>query len=249
MLMYNTVCYLQNHKTGSTFVDAFLLEHCKEPLRPYHKHSVVITHEPKVFYFTNVREPVALYRSLYAYGVDGRGEVYERLCAHGRADLYAATPDGFTRWLTFILAPQNAPYLHPAYTPALASMLGFMSWRFLRLACLHFQKNALSISSGAQLATLIRTTYFMSTVLRQETLRADLAALVTHQLKHAIRDVPAALAWITHTANVNTSSASERPTSDFDTAATRELIAAREVFLYETFYNTPSNETVTTTEP
>jgi hypothetical protein len=249
MLLYQSICYLQNHKTGSTFVDEFLLKHCKEPLRHHQKHAVVITREPQVWYFTNVREPVALYRSLYAYGVDGRGEVYERLCARGRADLYAATPDGFTRWLTFILAPQNAPYLHPAYTSALASMLGFMSWRFLRLACLHFQKNALSITNGAQLATLIRNTYFINTVLRQETLRGDLTALVTNQLKHAIRDVPAALEWITRAANVNTSSASERPASDFDTAATRELIAAREVFLYKNFYKTPFNETITINEP
>ena len=40
MLEYPTFCYLQNQKTGCTFVEQFLRVHSKEPLLSFDKHAV-----------------------------------------------------------------------------------------------------------------------------------------------------------------------------------------------------------------
>ncbi len=75
MMAYPSFIYLQNQKTGCTFVETFLRKFCSEPLLAHAKHAA-LHRSPGKFCFTNVREPLALYRSLFTYGLDGKGSVF-----------------------------------------------------------------------------------------------------------------------------------------------------------------------------
>ena len=88
MIEFDTYCYLQNHKTGCTFVETFLRRFSAEPVRQYHKHAALAARLKGKFTFVNVRNPVDVYLSLYHYGLDGKGELFERLKAAGQAGLY-----------------------------------------------------------------------------------------------------------------------------------------------------------------
>lgn len=236
MLEYTTFCYLQNQKTGCTFVETFLRQFSSEPLAGFKKHAIVTQYDRSKFYFVNVREPSSLYRSLFAYGLDGKGTLYGRLKAQGLERLYAGGPAGFPDWLRFVLDPKNAAALSAGYTPALAKLTGFMSWRFLRLACLGFQQAAPGFTTRKELNDYVRTHVIVHAVLKQESLRKDLADLVKGPLATRIKDVPAALAWLEEAPKINTSeSLTERDEVALDDEV-RTLLLSRERALYRQFY-------------
>jgi len=236
MLEYQTFCYLQNQKTGCTFVESFLREFSSEKLVSYNKHAPVPRRDPAKFYFVNVREPGTLYRSLFAYGLDGRGTVYQRLKALGHQRLYAGGPEGFAEWLRFVFDPANAAALDKAYTPGLAQVVGFMSWRFLRLACAGFEGAAPAFTSRKELNEFMRTRFFMNAVLKQESLREDLGRLVQGPLAARMSNQQAALAWLEASPKINTSvSITDSDEVPIDNA-TREQLLGKERVLYRSFY-------------
>lgn len=236
MLDYGTFCYLQNQKTGCTFVETFLRRWCAEPLLSYHKHAPAGARVAGKFYFTNVREPLALYRSLYAYGLDGKGTVFLRLQRLGHGQLYQPQGGGFAAWLDFVLQPVNAPLLSDAYTPALARGLGFMSWRFLRLACAGFEQAAPTFATQDDLSRYVRQHYLLGAVLKQESLLDDLCALVQGRLAASFADPAAAVAWLAQAPRVNTSSSAVDATADSLDGALRQKLMHRENSLYRNFY-------------
>ena len=236
MIEFKTFCYLQNQKTGCTFVESFLREHSSEPVVAYEKHVPVSKRKPGMFYFINVREPIALYRSLYAYGLDGRGTVFVRLKALGHESLYAKGKEGFPDWLSVILNPKNAKALSGMYTPEVAQVCGFMTWRFLRLAAFGFEKAAPGFGTRKELNDFVREKFFMNAVLKQESLREDLAQLVRGPLASRVKDANQALAWIGETPPIN-ASASMSGSDDVpvDEALMRRVFA-KERRLYNNFY-------------
>ncbi len=236
MLEFNSLCYLQNHKTGSTFVESFLRQFCKEPLLSYQKHAVVTQRVKGRFYFTNVREPLALYRSLFSYGLDGKGTVFLRLQRLEQGHLYESGPEGFGAWLAFVLAPRNAPLLSSLYTPRIAKSIGFMTWRFLRLACFGFERAAPDLADAAALMDYVQKHYFMKTILKQENLTEDLRALVRGPLAHCISDLDAALEWLAQSPKVNASVAIVDATSAPLDPALIERLVRKEGLLYRNFY-------------
>lgn len=239
MLNYGRLCYLQNQKTGGTFVELFLRKFCKLPLLNYKKHASPAERRPNVFYFTNVREPLALYRSLYAYGLDGKGTVFVRLKALGLSGLYAPGPAGFEPWLDFILRPANGPVLANAYTPAVARWIGFMSWRFMRLACHDFEVAAAGFTSTEDALAHIQKNYLLGQVLRQENLRAELTQLAQWPegpLAASLHDLPTALRWLAEAAPVNVSAAATALQAMPLGEALRTRVLQREKFLYNNFY-------------
>ena len=112
MLDFETICYLENPKTGSTYVVEFLRTFCADRLLRFHKHAMVPVAKDK-FYFLNVREPLDLYQSLYSFGLDGRGGVYTRLARAGHGGLYEHGPAGFEPWMEFVLDDAHSPLLDP----------------------------------------------------------------------------------------------------------------------------------------
>lgn len=218
MLEFDTVCYLENQKTGSTYVERFLRAHMAEPIRQQRQHKPVLDRRAGVFYFTNVREPLDLYLSLFNYGLDGYGRVRMRMMRMGLLDYFDDGIAGFDRWLRFALSPEFGGVV-PAYGPH-AAKFGLATHRFQRLSRFEF-----SLEEDA-----------LDAVLRAETLGADLAALVDGPLGARLRDPAAARAWLARDEVVNTSSRQDRGAEVAVSAAALRQLLDRDAYLYDRFY-------------
>lgn len=233
MLDFESFCYLQNQKTGSTFVEKFLRKFSNQPFRRFEKHAAVnfAEYNSAKFYFINVREPLDLYWSLFNYGLDGNGEVCARLSDSGYGHLYRRGAAGFNEWLSFIQKPEHSRILHPRFTEAVARQFGFMTWRFLRLASCGFEDMAPFLSEADRAKAAERL--IVNKVLRTETLKDDLCELVSGDLSPYIGELEPAVRWIREAQHINASSVrSKDEIQPFATA----MIKSREAYLYEKFY-------------
>lgn len=236
MIEFDSLCYLQNHKTGCTFVEAFLRKFCKEPIRHYAKHAAWQRRDEGKFYFVNVREPLDAYLSLFNYGLDRRGEIYARLSVNGFSSLYAAGIAGFPRWLDFVLDARHAALVYPAESMALAPMVGLQSLRFLRLASPGFEGAARRLTSRRSIEQYLEQYGTVDAVIRNEVLADDLSALVQGPLAKAIEPMRDALAWIRNAPRVNASNRRDGDAPLQLDAALRARLDQREWYLYEHFY-------------
>lgn len=236
MIRFDTFCYLQNHKTGCTFVEAFLRRFSREPVRGYRKHAALAHREPQKFCFVNVRAPLDVYLSLYSFGLDGHGEVRQRLHGAGRGALYAQGIDGFERWLAFVLDPANGALLSPRYAAPVAAQVGFVSYRFLRLACPGFEQACAAFRGKDDLCRFFERAQAVDRVIRYEALVDELSAVAQGPLQHAMTDVAAATDWIRSTPAINASSRRDRGRPPRLPESTRGALREREWFLYERFY-------------
>lgn len=236
MLEYDTFCYLENQKTGSTFVITFLNEFSAEPLRSHKKHAAVAQRVPDKFYFINVREPLASYRSLFAFGLEGNGTVFARFDQLGYGHLYKNGAQGFPEWLRFVLDRRNAQILAGGYTLQQASAMGLMTWRFMRLAVFGFEQFARSDPTLPAMRQHVQQNFFMNAVLRQESLRPSLAVLVRGPLASRLTDPKAAINWLKAAPKINASAArvsdEEAPLDE----ATLSALFRKERYMYANFY-------------
>lgn len=133
MYDYGQLVYLDNQKTGGTFVSKFLQECCTLDLVSYEfrtKHRAVAEqYREDATYFSTVREPFDLYGSLYRYGQSNMGITWKRVRNRKRLDLY----DDFPKWLEFILDPQNERIFESDYHGFSAMDVGIMSFRSMRI--------------------------------------------------------------------------------------------------------------------
>jgi hypothetical protein len=233
MMDFETICYLQNPKTGCTYVAEFLRVFCSDELKRYNKHKLVLVPQDK-FYFMNVREPLDLYVSLFNFGLDSKGGVQARLIRAGRGDLYEAGIEGFEPWLEFVLDESNSELLDSGYTADAASQVGLASYRFLRLACPVFAVHS-SHFRGGRILEVYEERRIVDAIIRFERLADDLAELVEGPLRESIRDVPAALEWLRDSHRINPSSRRDRPAPGLG-QATIDRLREREWPLYELFY-------------
>ena len=231
MIEFQTFCFLQNHKTGCSFVEAFLRRHCSEDLVRYEKHRALPARRAGKFHFTCVREPLDTYLSLFNYGLDGKGEIFARLREAGRGDLYAAGMAGFAEWLRLLLDPSRATELYPSGAQALSARCGLMTTRFLRLAIPGWQEDP----AGDWLERL-NGPGAVDAVLRHETLNAGIRALVVGPLAHAFAEPQAAMAWLDAAPRVNASMRRDTGSAPVLSADLRALLADRERLIYEAFY-------------
>jgi len=233
MMHYPSFIYLQNEKTGCSFVEKFLLLFCNERLIEHRKHAS-LAKNPGKFCFINVRDPVDQYRSLYAFGLDGRGAIYARMKLLGNASLYSRGQEGFEEWLAFVTDPRNSEALAPAYRNSVAGMVGFMTWRFLRLACPGFEAAALKWSDRRQLTDYMAKNTAVGAVLRTETLPQDLKTLVRERLSDMIDDHEGAMEWIDETGPINAAKTDSSSIEISDDAL--RLIIRREGIICRNFY-------------
>jgi len=236
MLDYGSFCYLQNQKTGGTYVELFLRNFSKPPLLSYKKHGIVKESVPGKFYFANVRDPLAMYQSLYAFGLEGKGTVFVRLQKMGLSASYADGPAGFEHWLRLVLKPENAYLLATGYTPQVARWIGFMSWRFMRLACHGFEAAAGGFKTSAEATDFIRKNFMLNHVLRQENLRAELAQLAQGPLAASMKDPSVAVRWLANSRPVNVSVQAADVQALPVSPALCEYVRRREAVLYNNYY-------------
>ncbi len=236
MLEYDTFCYLENQKTGSTFVITFLNEFSAEPLRNHKKHAAVEVRDPDKFYFINVREPLASYRSLFAFGLEGNGTVFARFDQLGYGHLYKNGAQGFSEWLRFVLDRRNAQALAGGYTLQQASAMGLMTWRFMRLAIFRFEQLGMGNPTMPAIRQHVQQHFFMNAVIRQESLRRSLAVLVRGPLASRLTDPQAAIQWLKAAPRINASTArvsdEEAPLDE----PTLSLLFQKERYMYANFY-------------
>lgn len=233
MIEYRSFIYLQNQKTGSSFVEEFLTRFCNEPRLHYDKHAALARDAGK-FCFVNVREPIDQYKSLFAYGLEGRGQIFDRLSAIGEDGLYARGMDGFDGWMRFVLQAENGPLLDRRYTTDVARIMGFMTWRFLRLASPGLEEAAPAWRTPGQIEEYLAKHNVIRFIIRRENLRGDLKALIAGPLHTAITDHAAANAWIDSAEPVNASQAGAQPAG----LSPQVLATAvqREAVLYHSYY-------------
>ena len=191
---FGSFCYLDVQKTGSTFISDFLRRHCAGREVAFKKHGVVSADavRPGTLYFISARDPVDLYRSLYAYGYGGEGRLRRRLAEVGApASVYDGTPAGFVAWLGYVLDPANHALLSPKYSAEEAALYGFQTHRFLQLSFADPLRTVRRFRTRADVTEAYARRRLHSTVVRNETLSADLARLIADAL-HAAMDDPAA---------------------------------------------------------
>jgi hypothetical protein len=239
MIEFDSLCYLQNQKTGCTFVETLLRKFCSEGIVRYEKHRAAPARKPGKYYFVSVREPLDAYLSLYNFGLDGKGELFQRLSAAGHGHLYAAGIDGFGAWLEFVLDAVNAPLVYPQRGVSLARELGLMSFRFLRLATLGFEQAAASLQDKAAIRAFAERERLVDTVIRYESMVQELQELLKGPLRHAFAGLPAALDWLEQSPRIN---ASTRRDGKQNVALPKLLLKKlheREWYLYSTHYADP----------
>lgn len=233
MIEFDSFCYLQNQKTGGSMVETFLRKFCAEGIVRYEKHKAAKVRLPNKFYFISVREPLDTYFSLFKYGLDGKGELFEILKAQNLGYFYQSGVAGFAEWLEFVLEPNNAELFYPKSCTAIASQVGLVSLRFLRLACLDFEQQSARLADRSAIMNYFNAQIMVDQVLHYESLQTELLAIVNGPLRHAFIDLAAAEVWIRHSPRVNASTAREQPQLS---AVLQQKLREREWFLYQTYY-------------
>jgi hypothetical protein len=231
VIEFETFCFLQNHKTGCSFVESFLRQHCSEDLVRYEKHRALAERCPGKFHFTGVREPLDAYLSLFNYGLDGKGEIFARLGAAGAGDHYAAGIEGFADWLELLLDPQRAASLYPPGCAVVAARCGLLTARFLRLAIPGWEHDP-----AGDWRERLAGPGAVDAVLRYENLVEQMQALVGGPLRHAFADPERARAWLAAGPRVNASQRRDRGHPPRVPAGLRARLVARERLLYDAFY-------------
>ena len=104
MIEYESFVYLDLQKTATTSIAMFLFHYVDERETIRGGHSAPRQgHDRSKFHFMSIREPSALYRSLYLYTCGSRRGLYTYLESIGRGDILQPTTANFHAWLDFML--------------------------------------------------------------------------------------------------------------------------------------------------
>jgi hypothetical protein len=192
--------------------------------------------DPTKFYFITVRHPVGQYVSLFRFGLDRKGALFQRLNKSGLADdLYREGNEGFNRWLAYILDPANAKTVEPPYRLAAHLGIGLQSYRFLSFALRRSQKVFQEAKDYDDLVARFRTGSILNHVIRNENLSEGLRHLATELFpQHFDQDkVAGFLAASTRVNAAKSSSAAlYEPLGEI-----RDLLEEKEKFLLREFYS------------
>lgn len=203
---FGKIVYLDLQKTGSTYVSRFLNEACTLPLVREIKHGRIEGgRNPDAFHFITIRHPLAQYRSLYRYGLDGRGGLFARLDAAGHGGLYRDSTQAFNDWLIFLLDPAHAGLLGEDHAATAKRFdLGFLSHRFAMLALADPLKTLRRLRWRWNKDAAIRSALIVDLVIRQEALKEGLSELA-HVLRPDCFDQARARAFLGADQSVNAS--------------------------------------------
>lgn len=232
---FGRIVYLDVAKTGSTFISAFLQGNLAYQRVKQIKHGRIGSDFKKSsFYFVSVRNPLSQYLSLYGYGCQGAGAIYDRLKNSGHTNLYQPNKESFQQWLQFVLAGENARYLHSDYESIDTELMGFQTFRFLALSFQNPLAQLKPVHDYAALCRLYEKKKIHSLVVRNESLRTDMETLVENQPSSFV-DTESAKRFLEESPRMNTS----RPLG-FDIGSideeTLSLLGRKERFLLERFY-------------
>jgi len=128
---FGKIIYLDLHKTGSSYISTFLKSCCLLTENKFSKHNwIKEEYDSNNFYFISIRHPLSLYSSIFRYGLDEKGDVWNRLRNSGNSSAYSS----FNSFVEFLIDEDNANLLGYGYNKNYAKHIGFMSFRFLKLS-------------------------------------------------------------------------------------------------------------------
>lgn len=236
MIDFGDVIYLDMQKTGSTYITGFLKRHLRLDLKESRMHGTLRAgQKKKAYYFVSLRNPVEQYISLYRYGCDSKGGVFNRLDQAGVAEgLYVNGQDGFPGWLDFMTDPANAGIIDPRYGKTTPALFGFMTFRLLYLSMRRPLKHLAGLPDRDALRQVYRERSVTPGYVRTEHLNEDLIRLCETDLAPYLKDPEAAIAHLRKGIRSNVSKSAAISPADIDPGL-RDRIAEREWLLYETF--------------
>jgi hypothetical protein len=238
---FQSFVYLAPQKTGTTFISAMLDEFCKEEQFRNHSHVPMgADYDKGKFYFISVRDPLDAYLSLYSYGSGAQGRMRHRFEEEGLGDLYDGTLTGFNEWLAYVLKPRKAAALDRVYAKfgggATSALIGLQSYRYLRAALPAPETTLAACRTEDDIRQVYKEKKLPTYFVRFETFTSDLIALLRGPLRHAMRDVEAAVNYVETAPRLNTS---ERVDAFHDEIKLgkklKRKLAEREWFLHEEF--------------
>lgn len=237
---FGRVVYLDVEKTGSSFISKFLQENMTCQRVSMVKHGRIGRDFRKdSFYFISVRNPLSQYLSLYSYGCEEKGAIYESLKKSGHASLYQPDREAFEQWLRFVLAAKNSSHLGADYQSVDTELMGLQTFRFLALSFQNPLAKLKPLHDYATLCGLYEKKKIHSQVVRNESLRADMETLVDTRLSSFV-DTESAKRYLEKSPPINRS-----PKLGFDIESiddeTMSLVRRKERFLLERFYATPQD--------
>jgi|TARA_R110002072_G_C7805268_1_gene521991 hypothetical protein len=231
---FGRIVYLDVEKTGSSFISNFLQENltCQRVKKVKHG-RIGRNFKEGSFYFISVRNPLSQYLSLYHYGCEGKGEIYDSIKKSGYSQLYQPNKESFQHWLQFVLCAKNAANLGPDYRAVDTELMGLQTFRFLALSFQNALKKLKAVHDYPTLCGLYEKRIH-SQVVRNESLRVDMKNLVDTHLSSFV-DTESAKRYLEKSPPINRS-----PKLDFDIESideeTMSLVRRKERFLLEQFY-------------
>jgi hypothetical protein len=238
VLDYGAFCYLDVEKTGSSFVRQFLRRHVAIRERDGSKHKPAgwsFGEPADKFFFISCRSPLSSYESLYRYGMEGRGGLHDRISAIAAMDnIYDGSPEGFARWLRFVLDPASHGRIARSFGRRQARIYGLMTHRFLRLSFRFGDLRCRMLGSREQVLTSYHARKLHSAIVHNENLAGDLAEVVRGHLTPYLRDVDSALTELSgEVERVNISTQSVDFSAALEDPGLLQLLVEREWFFYD----------------
>ena len=238
---FETFVYLGVQKTGTTFISALLEKFSREKELVHNTHQPMgAGYDPNKFYFISVRDPLDAYLSLYSYGSEAKGRMHNNFARDGIQSFYDGTMEGFSEWLNYVLRPRHAAQLDKPFANMgegkTCELIGFQSWRYLRLAIAQPPSTLGACTSEDEIRMLYKEKKLPRFVVRYEKFVEDLTTLVRGPLAYAMTDVDAAVEYIRTAQPLNASDRVDRYHSEI--ALGRRLsrrLLEREWFLHEEF--------------
>jgi hypothetical protein len=192
------------------------------------------------FYFTSVRDPLDQYLSLFSFGCQTEGQLYQRLEKKGYGEFYDGTWSGFRSWLEFVLEPENALLLGSGYgkrrTSKISDLIGYQSYRVLSLAIPQADKLMADCETRDAMNSVYKSHNLVSFTVRHESFRPDLTDLVNTKLRSSFTNVDEAIRFIEAERPRNSSDRidryQERPQLG---KKLRQRLEEREWLMYEEF--------------
>lgn len=228
---FEKIVYLEMQKSGSSFVNRFMKECCLLKEVKHRKHQPIRDdYDSGKFYFITIRNPIGLYSSLYRYGLDGRGKVYQALRNRGKRKVYSSIES----FIEFISNPRNARFMPEGYTEEIANQVGFFSFRFMRLS-LQFPSEKINrqLAIGANLLDL-ESKFITDLEIKNENLEGDLERLST-ELFPDFFDQGKVRKLLDRKEKVNTSTRPHDDDLEKKTARLLELISSKEQLLFSRY--------------
>jgi hypothetical protein len=229
------ILYLDNFKTGGTYVTEFLNKCSTLKLRFFEGHKLYFDKKrPDCFYFTSVRDPFEIYKSRFRYGCDGRDGVFFRLYHAGHGDLYQPTDEAFHRWLEFVLDPVNAELLNDGFRLVAKFGIGLQSYLHLIFSIRHPSQRLFDISRPEEFEEIYEQDKIVSLVVKNETLSDQLYRLATETLPQYF-DPEMVEIFFSRERRFNESKAATETELTFPDAIRRRILQGEE-FLIRRFY-------------